>query len=253
MDNIKQGASVVLLWKNPFVEGLMKSFVDEGKQKCGGDVHVENLEILEGNEDKYDVAFLGWASPDATLSTDEWGKVLKCLKPSGKLIYVHSSSEGMLNSVILGGFQNGSEMKADAGRYIVCCEKPSFKVGASAPLKFASASNVKKVWTLDEDLDDIVNEDDLLAEEDKIKPDKELLKCATTGKRKACKNCSCGLAEELEAEAAAKNVSNLPKSSCGSCYLGDAFRCASCPYRGLPAFKPGEKIKLDSDILKADA
>ena len=65
--------------------------------------------------------------------------------------------------------------------------------------------------------------------------------CEMAEGRKACKNCSCGRAE---AEAAGATDA-APTSACGSCYLGDGFRCAGCPYRGMPPFKPGEKVTID--------
>jgi SAM-dependent methyltransferase len=108
---------------------------------------------------------------------------------------------------------------------------------------------------LSNDDDELIDEDDLLTEEDLKAP--ELPKaesCAPT--KKACKNCSCGRAE-LEAQAEETKLTtaqiNNPKSACGSCGLGDAFRCAGCPYRGMPTFKLGEKITLGSSLLVADA
>ncbi|CAZ85502.1 unnamed protein product [Tuber melanosporum] len=129
-----------------------------------------------------------------------------------------------------------------------------------------------------EDDDDLIDEDTLLETGDLgtlIQPAE--CKPSAGKRRRACKDCTCGLREELEGEdkakreaadkalAAAKEkvaagvkltVNDLAEvdftvagkvSSCGSCYLGDAFRCAGCPYIGLPAFKPGEQVTVDLD------
>ena len=62
---------------------------------------------------------------------------------------------------------------------------------------------------------------------------------------KPCANCSCGLKERIEGNVTVAELENgQVESSCGSCYLGDAFRCATCPYRGTPAFEKGDKVKL---------
>jgi len=143
--------------------------------------------------------------------------------------------------------------------YSISVAKPKHEVGASRLLSFAKpapapAAPAPGPWTLDDMEDDtveLVDEDELLDQEDLVKVDPSSLRvCGTTGKRKACKDCSCGLKEELSdgKEPTTKSVN----SSCGSCYLGDAFRCGSCPYLGMPAFKPGQKVQLSSRQLNPD-
>ncbi|WZN62195.1 anamorsin [Chloropicon roscoffensis] len=128
---------------------------------------------------------------------------------------------------------------------------------------------VLKAWKLGGGDDDLIDEDVLV---DDIQMPAPVAAKADEGgckpKRKACKNCSCGRREMEEAEerAAAEGASpadlanpNLtkeqvenPQSACGNCALGDAFRCESCPYKGMPRFKLGEKIELTATMLEAD-
>jgi hypothetical protein len=131
---------------------------------------------------------------------------------------------------------------------------------------------------LDDDLDsddELINEDDLMTEEDLKRPIQIPVECQPKpGKRRRpCKDCTCGLAEQFEAEDKARQEKanadlNVLKfnsddlydeldftvqgktGSCNSCSLGDAFRCATCPYIGLPPFKPGEEVKIMNDMVQ---
>ncbi|CAF0720949.1 unnamed protein product [Brachionus calyciflorus] len=175
----------------------------------------------------------------------------KILKPNGRVLV--NESENLESALKLNGFQNFN--KEDS---FCTAQKPNFEVGATRKLNFKTQP--KKVWQFTEDdiqENDLINTDDLLDDLDLKKPEMvDNFDCGTsaTGKKKACKNCSCGLAEELENEAASVQKKNQEtvKSSCGSCYLGDAFRCAGCPYLGMPAFKPGEKVQLGGGLAKSD-
>ncbi|KZV76085.1 DUF689-domain-containing protein [Peniophora sp. CONT] len=153
-------------------------------------------------------------------------------------------------------------------------QKPSHAPGAALSLKARKSASKKALWTLSSPGTPTIDPDALLTEADRARPAgcEPAVRGAPRRKR-ACKGCTCGLAELEEEERqnapvvlldgqidgvaravqgeekarllAAAKAAPKATSSCGSCFLGDAFRCASCPYLGLPAFKPGEKVEID--------
>ncbi|XP_060784247.1 anamorsin isoform X2 [Neoarius graeffei] len=186
-------------------------------------------------------------------------KLISALKLSGLVSVTEVKSEALSPEALN---QLPDVQGKPLSRVRITASKPNFEVGSSSQLKLSFAKKAEKpaldpgaakLWTLsandmDDDDVDLVDSDALLDAEDLKKPDPASLRasaCGETGaKKKACKNCTCGLAEELEQETRAAQKTSQPKSACGNCYLGDAFRCASCPYLGMPAFKPGEKVVL---------
>ena len=124
----------------------------------------------------------------------------------------------------------------------------------------------KALWSLNPPTAATIDPESLLTEDDKARPPGcEPVNRNAPTRKKACKNCSCGLAEleeeeerlrggtvvlldgsddqltksspqtpqnERERLVHAANSAPTAKSGCGSCFLGDAFRCASCPYLG---------------------
>jgi len=234
-------------------------------------------------------------------------QLLSGLSPLGMLHFLNVADtiQEVLSELKLTGF---TVLSSSSEQGTVHAQKPSYSPSASFTLgkkattapalpllsrKKTDLAGKKALWSLNTPASSVIDAEALLTAEDKARPVPlcEPVTSATPRRKKACKGCTCGLAELEEEERQNGNVVVLdgsingearemtqgerarliqaaiaaPKatSSCGSCFLGDAFRCADCPYRGkrlfsihivsfvqyhyagLPAFKPGEKVEID--------
>nr|XP_043628818.1 anamorsin homolog [Erigeron canadensis] len=190
----------------------------------------------------------------------------RVLKPGGE-IFVHqtldaakeNATSSLERKLLVAGFSDievvrmAEVLSEGLQSFGVKGKKPSWKIGSSFSLK-KPVKTLPKVLVNDDM--DLIDEDSLLSEEDLKKP--ELLPigdCEVGKTKKACKNCVCGRAEQEEkVQKLGVTMDQLenPQSACGSCGLGDAFRCNTCPYKGLPPFKLGEKVTLSNNFLAAD-
>jgi len=158
-------------------------------------------------------------------------------------------------SFLLAGLKAKSE-EHKSTQLVLHAERKKKTSTQSKPIQFKKkeekSSSVLRI-NLDDDDDEstssLLDEDDLL-DDDAFMPNLEAPKRNTkddAGGRKPCDNCSCGRAE-VYADDQKKKRKKLTKkevvqksSACGNCPKGDAFRCASCPFLGKPAYKAGEE------------
>lgn len=221
------------------------------------------------------------------LSPETLSAFFDALKPGGRLgVFVKGGGEQDSSSAIqkevskrltLEGFEDVvvSEQTSVSGTRAtkVSGRKPKWERGVTFSLgeKKTKKTLVSKASAWEEDDDDrdeMIDEDALLTEKDKAKPNTEGEGVGCPPTRKPCKDCTCGRKEEEEMKENATPASSVVKmdlendpndetfkSACGNCALGDAFRCAGCPYLGQPAFKENDeenKVVMLDDLGTVD-
>ncbi|KAE8895810.1 Anamorsin [Phytophthora fragariae] len=199
----------------------------------------------------------------------ELGAMLPLLKDGGALqLHVANVQEEKKNAVLMalmiGGLVDTTHKEEASpfypefvGAVSFSSKKQSFE-SAAIPLakKTTTTAQPIKKWTvLADDFGDEAQDDDIIDEDTLLDDTDEVLQAAKAdcdekvgGKKRACKNCTCGLKDEEDKPVMSEKDLNKLVSGCGNCFKGDAFRCGSCPFLGKPAFKPGmEKVLLNLD------
>lgn len=240
------------------VAGLSESKEQEGKGEESMIIYRDNTSVNSELE-KVSAASFGEVKVSGFIpDSDCQGQLYRVMKDGAKVVIVGISSEDaavLPNDMKMMGF--GEVTVTEDGNLasrLLVATKPDWGNSNKASLKVGGST--EKKWSMgggDLAEMDLVDEDDLL--NDGITVDAAA--CAPPadgGKKRACKNCSCGLAEVEAAELKGEQTKIDPlvkASGCGSCSKGDAFRCASCPFLGKPAFEPGQEkvvLSMSDDI-----
>ena len=218
----------------------------------------DRLEILRQLGDVADSDIDQTRTVGVEIDDDLQAEVFRVLKPLGKVVFDQISTrelgQDLATDLKIQGFCDISVAKDETGRFVYAQKPADLVIGSSASVSIPLSTKPKTtVWSMNaSDLaeDDLVDEDDLL--DDGIVVDGNDCGPDVEGqKKRACKNCSCGLADQ-EAEEAKAAITGGPvkevmikSSACGNCSKGDAFRCAGCPFLGKPTFEAGqEKLVL---------
>lgn len=200
------------------------------------------------------VSFVATAYGDEHLAT-----VKSLLRPHGTVeLLVEDESSARL-ALLIAGFEN-AVVSAQEGGTTILARKPDFSGGSTAAvqLKARAAPRAPQgvvTWRPGAaPEDDIMDDDELLDPASLAEAPEADCGSGRSSGRRPCKNCTCGRAEEegsVRLESA--QLEGGASSACGNCHKGDAFRCASCPHLGKPAFEKGADGTVKLSLADDDA